>query len=99
MHLASQPLLTLSSRVRAAVAEVIHLTAAFFRRRNSRTQRRTWIEARVAHTQRQKNISARELIQHQSADTMHHFTQRDVVDIAVNEARSRRSSQRFAIKM
>ena len=30
---------------------------------------------------------------------MHHFAERDVIDIAVNEARSRRSSQRFAIKM
>ena len=49
----------------------------------------------ITHPQRHKDISPRKLVERQTADAMHNFTQRDVIDVAVNEFRAGRISQRF----
>src|SRR5437660_6991881 len=98
MDLPAQPLLSFGPGIRARVTEIIHLTATLFRRCNSRFQLRVGTKASVTHTERRKNISARELVEHQSAHAMHDFAERDVVDVAVNEARAWLRAQRLAVQ-
>src|SRR5207245_1413310 len=89
VHLAAQPLLTLGSGVRTAVPEIVHLAATLFSWRRARYEVRIRAKPGVTHAERRENIPAREFIEHLSADAMHHFTKRDVIYVAVNEARSR----------
>src|SRR5439155_14164741 len=98
VDLPPQPLLSFGSGVRASVAEIIHLTATLFRGRDSCFQPRVGTKASVTHTERRKNISARELVEHQSAHAMHDLAERYVVDVAVNEARAWLRAQRLAVQ-
>ena len=52
----------------------------------------------VAHAQGRVNILARKLVKHQPTHSMHNFTKRYVIDVAINEPRARLISQRLAIQ-
>src|SRR5262249_28594621 len=64
VNLTAQPLFTLLAGVGTTVAEIIHLAAPFFRRRNPRFQDLGRLEARIPHAERHENVLSRELIQH-----------------------------------
>src|SRR5216683_3198806 len=98
VYLAAQPLLTLCPDVHAGVAEIIHLASSFLSWRDARFESGIGTKAGIAHAQRRKNILARELVKHLAADTMHDFTESNVVDIAINKARARLTAQRLAIQ-
>src|SRR6476619_1048821 len=98
MDLTAQPLLTFRPGVSATVAEVIHLPASLFCRRDARPQFRIRTKTGIAHAQWREDVSPREFVQHHSAHAMHDFTKRDVVDVAVDETRARSIAQRLAIQ-
>src|ERR1041385_8857879 len=98
MNLTAQPLLTIHPCVGTTVTEIIHLAATLFRRCDSLGEIGGRLETRIAHTERHEDICPRELIQGHAANAMNNFTKRDVIDIAVDETRSRRISQRLAIQ-
>src|ERR1044072_7081939 len=80
------------------VFPISKLTTTLFRRRNARAQTFLRPEARIAHAKRFENIPARKLIQRHTADAMHYFAKRDVVDVAGDKLRPGRISQRLALR-
>src|SRR5439155_14562028 len=56
VHLTAQPLLAFRPGTCATIAEIVHLPAALFGRRNSRHELRVGTKARVAHSERPENI-------------------------------------------
>src|SRR5262245_33319868 len=96
MNLTSQPLFTFGANIRGGVSKVTQLTATALGRRDARFKRRLRSKRRIAHSQRRKNIFPGKLIQRHSTRAPHYFTQRNVIDVAVNETRARRIAQRLA---
>src|SRR6266545_1694526 len=96
VNLAPQPFIRVSLRPLRFVPEITQLAAALFRRRNASAQFRLRAKTRVAHSQRDKDISERKLVECKAASAVNNFTKRDVVDIAINEFGSRRIPQRLA---
>ena len=95
VNFAAQPLVGVHFRTVRFVAEVTQLAASLLCRRDSTAPVRIRTETRVVHTQRQKNILSRKLVERQTARAMNYFAERDVVDIAVDEFGARRIAQRF----
>ena len=97
MYFTTQPNLTFRSCIRAAIAEITHLTATFFRRRNSGSQRRAGTKAGVGHAQWSKDIFLRKLIERHSTNARDNLAERDETDVAVGEASAGRIAERFLI--
>src|SRR5437762_2503978 len=112
VHLTAQPLLTHRSRVCSTIAQITHLSAALFGRRDTPYCRRVVVrrsqrqadnfagppEAGVMHSQGPKDFGGGKVVQHLATDSMHHFAERDVVDVAINETCSRWIAQGLTIQ-
>src|ERR1700741_1028432 len=95
VHFTAQPHVAFRTRACTTIAEITHLTAAFFRRRNPGFQRRAGMKAGVAHVQWSKDVFLCELIERHSTNASNNLAERNETDVAIRKASTRRISERF----